>query len=102
MKATTKKEIKTKSGEVLPKGSPVTFRGLDEGNSFNSSLCLVQGLRAEPYKVRITSAFKSPSMNKLEEWANDGVCESILGERVEPDGCDEYGSPSWLLALGLI
>lgn len=98
----TQKEIKTKSGEILPKGSPVTFRGLDEENSRNSSLCLVQGIRPEPYKVRITSAFKTPSMEELEEWTNDGVCESIAGERVEPDGWDEHGSPSWLLAMGLI
>ncbi len=98
----TQKEIKTKSGEILPKGSPVTFRGLDEESTRNSSLCLVQGIRPEPYKVRITSAFKSPSIEQLAEWVNDGVCESILGETVEPDGCDEHGSPSWLLALGMI
>ena len=97
MKVTTKKEIKLKTGEILPKGLNVTFLG-----EKSPSLCLVQGNRAEPYKVRITSAFKAPSMESLEEQSNDGICDSILGERVEPDGYDCYGSPSWMLALGLI
>lgn len=97
MNAKTEKEIKTKSGEILPKGSPVTFLGEKAPH-----LCLVQGNRAEPYKIRITSAFESPSMEELEEQSNDGVCDSILGERVEPDGYDEHGSPSWLLAMQLI
>lgn len=96
MKTTTQKEIKMKSGEIVPKGAEVSFiAGKDH-------LCLVQGNRAEPYKVGISSAFKSPSLEELEEWVNDGVCESILGERVEPDGHDEHGSPSWLLALSMI
>ena len=92
----TQKEIKLKTGETLPKGLAVSF--IPE----NWSRCLVQGSRIEPYRVRISSAFKTPSMEELEEWVNDGVCESIAGERVEPDGWDEHGSPSWLLAMGLI
>lgn len=96
MQATTKKQIKLKSGEILPKGLPVSFI------PDNYSLCLVQGERAEPYKVRVTSAFEAPSLEELEEQCNDGVCDSVLGERVEPDGTDEYNSPSWLLVLGMI
>jgi hypothetical protein len=97
MKAKTEKQIKMKSGEIVPKGSPVSFLGESAPH-----LCLVQGNRVEPYKVKITSAFSSPSLESLEEWTNDSICESILGEPVEPDGYDEYGSPSWLLALQMI
>jgi len=43
-----------------------------------------------------------PSMRQLEEWTFDSVCESLLGETVEPDGYSSDGAPSWLLALGLI
>lgn len=93
---TTQKEIKLKDGSILPKGLPVTF--LQD----NPSRCLVRGARAEPYRVRVTSAFKTPSMAELEESANDGVCPSIAGETVEPDGWDSHGSPSWLLAFGVI
>ncbi len=92
----TEKVIKLKAGGELPKGLPVTF---EEGKD---STCLVHGDRAEPYRVRITSAFRAPSMEELEEWVNDCVCDSVLGERIEPDGHDEHGAPSWLLALGMI
>lgn len=43
-----------------------------------------------------------PSMDELEAWANDGICESVTGHRVEPDGYGPDGAPSWLIALGLI
>ena len=94
MQAITEKSIKLKSGEILPKGLPVSF------NSDFPSSCVVHWDR--PVKVRITSAFCAPSLEELEEQCNDGVCDSVLGEQVEPDGTDEYGSPSWLLALGMI
>ncbi len=92
----TTKAIKLKTGETLPKGLPVSF--IKE----SPYACLVHADRDEPFRVRVTSAFKAPSMNELEEAVNDGVCESVAGERVEPDGWDQYGSPSWLLALGMI
>jgi hypothetical protein len=43
-----------------------------------------------------------PEFDELEEMGMDGDCESVLGNSVEPDGYDEYGAPSWLLAFGLI
>ena len=44
---------------------------------------------------------KPPSDLSLEKMS-DGAAKSVLGKRVEPDGYDEYGSPSWLLVLGYI
>ncbi len=96
MQAKTKKQITMKSGEIVAIGAPVSFI------PGNDRQCLVQGNRAEPYKVRISSAFKAPGLKTLERQSDDCYCNSILGIRVEPDGHDEYGSPSWLLALGLI
>ena len=92
----TEKSFKLKSGEIVSAGLPVTF------DSSQNTICFVHGAGETPYKIRITSAFVPPSMEELEEQVNDGVCDSILGEQVEPDGTDEYGSPSWLLALGMI
>lgn len=43
-----------------------------------------------------------PSMASLERWMCDGICESVTGDDVEPDGCGSDGAPSWLLALGMI
>lgn len=93
----TEKPIKLKTGETLPKGLPVTFLG-----EANPRVCLVHADRDEPFRVRITSAFHAPSIEELEDQSNDGVCDSICGERVEPDGYDQHNSPSWLLALGMI
>lgn len=87
----TEKSIKLKDGSILPAGLPVTFQ------ESTPSICLVDGR-----KVRVSSAFVPPSMDELEEASNDGVCPSISGETVEPDGWDCHGSPSWLLALGVI
>lgn len=44
----------------------------------------------------------TPSMDQLEEWVFDSVCEATDGCDVEPDGKCPHGHPSWLLALGLI
>lgn len=92
----TQKSIKLKTGEVIPAGLPVTFI---QGEP---SRVLVQGERPEPYRVRTTSAFKAPSLAKLELWDEEGICKSVAGHRVEPDGWDHVGTPSWLLALGVI
>lgn len=45
---------------------------------------------------------KFPSMVALERMNNDGICTTVTGLKVEPDGIGEDGSPSWLLCLGLI
>ena len=91
----TQKEIKTKDGYIAPKGLPVTFQ------KDCPWVCLVRGPSRE-YRVGITSAFNPPGMRKLENWTNDGICKSVGGETVELDGWDSNGTPSWLLALGMI
>jgi hypothetical protein len=45
---------------------------------------------------------KPPSLKTMEKWSNDGVAKSVTGHRVEPDGFGPDGSPSWMLALGII
>ena len=94
---TTQKEIKLKDGSTLAKGLKVSFiEGMD-------SRCMVHSPdHAEPLRVRITSAFKAPSMATLERWGMDSVCKTPTGKRVEPDGHGPDGSPSWLLVFSLI
>ena len=43
-----------------------------------------------------------PSMEMLEEWVNDSVCATPMGDTVEPDGYGPDSCPSWLLLLGMI
>jgi hypothetical protein len=49
-----------------------------------------------------SSGIKIPSLAKLKHWSFDSVAKSVFGTDVEPDGWSYDGSPSWLLALGLI
>ena len=95
-KAHTERELKMKDGTTVPKGCPVQFI------KDKPWLCYVQGERHDAYRVRVKNAFNPPSVEELEEAVSDGACDSVLGNRVEPDGWDSDGSPSWLLALGLI
>lgn len=43
-----------------------------------------------------------PSLEELEDWNADGICETPTGYVVEPDGQGPDDSPSWLRCLGLI
>jgi hypothetical protein len=45
---------------------------------------------------------RMPSLRTLEEWASEGVCETVTGDTVEPDGIGRDGAPSWLRALCMI
>ena len=93
---TTEKQIRLKSGVILPAGLPVRFYK-DRPNA-----CTVANPDGKAYLVRVKNAFEVPSINELEDFASDSVCPSIFGHTVEPNGWDHKGSPSWLLALGLI
>jgi len=52
-----------------------------------------------PYK---TPTDQQPSMDQLEEWMFDGVCEATDGCMVEPDGWCEHGHVSWLIHEGIM
>lgn len=43
-----------------------------------------------------------PSMEQIQEWVFDSVCDATDGCQVEPDGRCEHGHKSWLLVLGLV
>jgi hypothetical protein len=43
-----------------------------------------------------------PTIEDLEEWMQDSVCDATDGCQVEPDGWCEHGHVSWLIYLGLI
>jgi hypothetical protein len=94
---TTQKEIKLKDGSTLAKGLPVSFI---EGKD---SRCLVHSPNhSAPLQVRVSSAFKAPSMTTLERWGEKGGSKTPTGKWTEMDGHGSDGSPSWMLALGFI
>lgn len=43
-----------------------------------------------------------PSLDKCEQWMDEGAAEATDGCRVEPDGHCPHGKASWLLVMGLI
>ena len=45
---------------------------------------------------------REPSEKTLEKWVNEGWARTITGHKTEPDGYGPDGSPSWLIALGMI
>jgi hypothetical protein len=98
-----KKELKTKTGVVYPVGSyaSVTF----PGDGIICLLHLSDGSRMKMYACNLHKYLEgfdsTPDDDTLERWGFDGVCESVTGYTVEPDGHSEDGAPSWLLALGL-
>ena len=46
--------------------------------------------------------FKAPTMRTIERWNDTGVAKTVTGKRTECDGYGPDGSPSWMLALGMI
>lgn len=98
------KEIKFKDGTICPIGSNVYWKP-DDKEIYRSSAYIVAN--GEEKKISHIAAAKAldipiPDHDQIEEWVYDSVCDSIMGETVEPDGIDEHNSPSWLIALGLI
>lgn len=92
------KNISLKSGEVLKRGSEVR---LVPHHKEGDRLCVAL-INGKEHVLRWSSVIRPPSMECLMRQEMDGVCDSIRGCRVEPDGHDEQGYPSWLLALGVI
>ena len=85
-----------KTGEIIEKGTPVTLSPI-EGED---GVCRAS-INGHEYRVRWTSVLKPPSEASLER--NYEGCNSVAGKGpIEPDGHDDNGFPSWLLALGMI
>ena len=105
MTTTNTRDIKTKSGLVILANSACALAFSQTTNQMPVCLVSANGVSINVRPSHLPayfSRFKAPSMRTLEKWVNDGICKSVLGKTVEPDGYDEDGSPSWLLALGMI
>ena len=100
-----KAEIKMLDGGVLPVGKKFSIRWEEtvKGNRPRVKACNAEN----EYKISNRTAIKmlgkkQPSISSLSRWDSNGNCKSLLGETVEPDGTDSYGSPSWLIHMNLI
>jgi len=114
MKKKTLRDLKLKKDNtVIPAGTvcDIEFKVCEEGTELPSgkiaefthpymSVTLPNGtvIRTKHY----SAFFTAPSVNVMEKWNEDGVAKTVTGHRTEPDGYGPDGSPSWLLALGII
>jgi len=102
---TVNKDIKLKSGEVIPQGEKVTMSFISGGNGVEiQSPSLGRSIKIPTRSaVRYLSGFtKEPSVKVMERWMYDGVAKTVTGHRTEPDGHGPDGSPSWMLVVGVI
>ena len=100
-----KSEIKTKGGEIFPKGSNLRIEKFEEQGSY-WKIVFTDGNKT--IKIPVATAYKyvnlpkPPGIAALTKMDDNGVGTTITGKRVEPDGKGPDGSPSWLLVLGMI
>lgn len=96
-------DLKLKDGRTFPKGTPFVIAFVREEND-GVHYMLVRPLDgSDPFKTKnFHKFFKAPSVHTMQKWSFDGIAKSVSGLRVEPDGHGPDGSPSWLLALGMI
>ncbi len=97
--------MKSKTGTVIAKGEKVTVAfDVQSGAEKSASRFSVQtddGRRIVTADFKAVG-FKAPGLATLERYSDAGVAKSVFGARVEPDGWDASGSPSWMLAIGII
>ena len=104
MKAITKAIRNIRDGRSIPANVEIEITMDDTG----SASVKVDGFD-KPIRINLINAYKwikgfksPPSIKKMEQWMEDGIAETVTGERVEPDGMGTDGSPSWLIVMGMI
>ena len=104
MNSITKNSRTLKDGRVIPANVEIGV----EMNGTRIASVTIPDFNA-PVKINLINAYKwikgfiaPPSIKKMEQWMEDGIAETVTGERVEPDGMGTDGSPSWLIVMGMI
>lgn len=115
LKQNVNKVRKNPDGTILldPNDKPVIEFTFPVGTQVNVSftgerpttMILEQGgqtVRCRPAKYVYYFGGKAPSAMTMMKWDEDGYCKTVTGYKTESDGYGPDGSPSWMLALGLI
>ncbi len=106
---TSKKELKTKDGRVYPKGTSFEIKMIDV--PYKDVFAVADPMNGDkPVTMRAMKlgryfrGFHEYNINTMieNEEMDSCVCPSLTGKQVEPDGHDEYGFPSVLLAAGYL
>jgi len=106
---TTKRDITSKKGGTIPKGAKVTLSWKDLDGKDRAHMTRVVDdagtsvlVSTESLPDKVSGVTAVPSVRTMEKWSDDGIAKSVLGAKVELDGWDDEGSPSWALAMGLV
>ena len=94
----TQKEIRFIDGTILAKGTSV----LVEPRPTSDSKCVIATDSGQRYTLGWGSIIKPPTLPTIGKYCQNGYAKTPFGKRVEPDGYDEYGAPSWPLVMGFI
>ena len=104
MKAITKASRALKDGKMIPVNVEIDITM----DGTRGAIVKVADFD-KPVRINLANAYKwikgfkaPPSIRVMEKWDLDGICETVTGKRVEPDGIGSDGSPSWLIVMGMI
>lgn len=99
-----KKTIHLKDGSIIEQGTNVLVKFINdymlELHVTNKDKKIIMKTIIAQYVL--TKFRKEPSTEKLFNWGNTGIAQSVTGKKCEPDGYGNDGSPSWMLVLGVI
>jgi hypothetical protein len=97
-----KQELKFKDGSVFSVGTMVKIE-FPEDHSGMAIRVTADGVTKLVRSSQLSKfGIKQPTINTMTRWVEDGIARSVGGKKVEPDGWDSDGTPSWLLVVGII
>ena len=105
MKSRLSRTLKLKDGTVYSVGTEFNIMPLSTNP--DRGICLIDqkgreiSLKATSAGIYFEHDFVQINQDAIDEAIMDGGCPSLIGDTVEPDGHDEHGFPSILLACGL-
>jgi len=98
-----KREIRLKTGEIVPAGTRVTVEYDPDDPSL--AILKVEGKNA-PVKVStihlhayLEKYQMPPARSELRRWVAEGTSETPTGKKAPADGWAKDGSPAWTLVL---
>jgi hypothetical protein len=100
---TTTKQL-LKDGTTISKGTKVSV-SFDQDRPHVARITLPSGKVVTTKAIRLmnfVTGFVRYTQHDVNNAMCDDICPSLRGYDVEPDGWDEEGSPSLLMALSLI
>jgi hypothetical protein len=105
MKGTLRRDMILKSGRTFKKGDEYEIIPPTKQQPCYAFMAVDVDLQI-PISInklyRYFYQFQESTMSDLEDGVYDSVTHTVTGEPVEPDGWDQYGFPSPLIAMGMI